>query len=588
MQFRFSPVVSNEGVTFRLWAPSLPDLAVVVRGFAPVPARKTGDGFWAVTVPGIGAGARYKFQSGTMLFPDPASRRQDGDTTGWSVVTVLPLHPDRDRSVRRWHEAIIAEIHVGTATPEGTFAALADRLTHFRDAGYTAIELMPLNDFPGSRNWGYDGTLIFAPDEAYGSPDDLCALVDRGHELGLAMIVDAVYNHFGETGNFVADYAPEWFDPEIATPWGPGIDFTREQVRSFYYENVCHWLAGYDFDGVRFDAVHEIGTEQRDLFLGELAKAARADKPDAILVIENVGNNAHWLTRGEEDDEPVDFTAQWNDDFHHVLNFLVTGEIKRGYGGDSDRDAIADLEKSLADGFVHDGDAGPGSDGRTRDEPGSSLPPQAFVDFSQNHDQIGNRADGKRLVDRIDPQQLDFCRFLVLLNPQIPLFFMGEEANLRCGFPFFFDLPEEVAARKRADRYTQMAEIFNETVGPEGLPDPQARQTFERAKLDWQSYSEPRHQAALARFRELVDLRRNIVWPLSATRCRSALSVRQGDGIIVTWKFDAGLYSMALNPTGAELHLSCGITAPEATTGDWSVASGVLTLGRWSAVVWQG
>ncbi len=340
------------------------------------------------------------------------------------------------------------------------------------------------------------------------------------------MVLDVVYNHFGDTYNFIPHYAPEWFDPEIKTPWGPGVNFRQQAVRQFYYENACWWLTEYDFDGLRFDAVHEIGTEARDLFLGELARAARRGKPDAALIIENVRNQMHWLTR-DADDRPVDFTAQWNDDYHHVINYLVTGEKKGGYE-DEGRDAVADLEKSLADGFVHDGDAGGESDGRTRHEPASQLPMQTFIGYVQNHDQIGNRPDGSRIVDRVDAERLDFGHFVTLLSPQIPLFFMGEEAHLRSRFHFFFDLPEPKASEKRDDRYTQMQGVFNETVAPGSLPDPQDPQTFQSSKLDWGQYGRTEHVEALARFRELCALRRELIWPLSATRCLNAWSARQG------------------------------------------------------------
>jgi malto-oligosyltrehalose trehalohydrolase len=585
MQYSFGPLLDPGGARFRLWAPSQSAVHLIIESRPPLPLERGEDGMWSVHVEGVGKGTRYKFRVGEVEFPDPASRQQAEDADGWSVVRADFERAATPRALRPWHETIICEVHVGSATPEGNFEGLMHRLEHFRDAGYTALEIMPLNEFPGSRGWGYDGTLIFAPDTAYGTPEQLRALVDRAHQLGLTMILDVVYNHFGSVYNYIPHYAPEWFDTEIRTPWGPAVDFRQPMVRRFYYENACWWLTQYDFDGLRFDAVHEIATEARDLFLGELAAAARADKPGAALIIENVKNQMHWLIRND-DETPRDFTAQWNDDYHHVMAYMVTGEERGGYE-DKNRDPVADLEKSLADGFVHDGDADGHSDGRTRNEPASQLPMEAFIGFLQNHDQIGNRPDGARLVDRVDADRLDFGHFVTLLSPQIPLFFMGEEAHLRCKFFFFFDLPEPDATEKREDRYRQMENIFNEAVEPGSLPDPQDPETFHKAKLDWDEYRLREHEEALARFRELTAFRRELIWPLSSTKCLESSSARQGDGIIVTWHYEAGTYSMLLNPTRDIVEMTASLGKPAASTGRFAFHNGRIKVWPWSALVWR-
>ena len=315
---RFGPLVRDTETVFRLWAPSAKAPMVVVEGREPIPMTVGVDGFHIETVEGVGEGTRYKFRVGDLEFPDLASRQQDGDTSGWSIVR-RPLQPSsRNAPLRPWHETVICEVHIGTVSPEGTFAGLMNRLEHFRDAGYTALEIMPINDFPGSRNWGYDGTLIFAPDESYGTPEELRALVDRAHDLGLSMILDVVYNHFGEVDNFVADYASEWFDESIESPWGAGINFDEPMVRQFYYENARMWLEEYDFDGLRFDAIHEIKSRSRNRFLGELAESTRSIKSQPKLIIENVRNMFRWLERNDRN-QPMAFIAQWNDDMHHVL-----------------------------------------------------------------------------------------------------------------------------------------------------------------------------------------------------------------------------------------------------------------------------
>lgn len=583
--YRFGPLVMEGRTAFRLWAPSLPSADLLLEGAEPKPMERVDDGFFSIVVEDIGPGTRYKFRTGDLVFPDLASRQQDGHTDGWSIVRPLLPPSDRDGPLRPWHETVICEVHIGTVTPEGTFNALKDRLEHFRDAGFTCLEVMPINEFPGARNWGYDGTLIFAPESAYGTPDDLRALVDRAHELGLCMVLDVVYNHFGETHNFVEHYAPEWFNPEVRTPWGPGIDFNQPMVRQFYYENACMWLREYDFDGLRFDSVHEMKTEHRDQFLGDLSKTARGVKDHAKLIIENMDNAAIWLDRTKVTDEPVNFVAQWNDDIHHVLEHLVTGQPKFGYD-DPSKDPIADLEKALADGFIHDGEVEGPTDGHTRGEPASFLPADAFITYVQNHDQIGNRGDGRRLPDRISAQKLDFLHFLALLAPQIPLFFMGEEGHLRSPFPFFTDLPETAARAKAADRYKQMEEIFHEPIPEGGLPDPNDPKTFEMAKLPWDDFNKDEHRAALYRFRELTRFRKDKLWPLSSTINLEAKSYRFGNSLLISWVFRAGVLTMAINPTEEAADIPCSIDKAPVATGDWSQDGELLRLGPWSAVAW--
>ena len=583
--YRFGPLVTKQGVRFRLWAPSLQGVTLLLDGDQPRQMERTAEGFLECMVEGAGPGTRYRFQTGDLVFPDLASRQQDGHTDGWSIVRPILPPTDRDHPLRPWHETIICEVHVGTVTPEGTFNALRDRLEHFRDAGYTCLELMPINEFPGSRNWGYDGTLIFAPESAYGTPDDLRALVDRAHELGLCMVLDVVYNHFGETDNFVQQYAPEWFNDNVQTPWGPGVDFNQPMVRQFYYENACMWLSEFDFDGLRFDAVHEMRAERRDQFLGDLSKTARSVKDHAKLIIENVENIAKWLDRTRVTNDPINFVAQWNDDIHHVLYHLVTGEPKYGYD-DPEKDPVADLEKALADGFVHDGEVDGPTDGRTRGEPASRLPADAFITFVQNHDQIGNRGDNRRLPDRIGAEKLDFLHFVAFLAPQIPMFFMGEEAHLRSRFPFFTDLPAEAAQAKQGDRYRQMREIFHEEIPEQGLPDPNALSTFEMAKIPWQHFSAPEHVAALHRFRELAQFRREKLWPLTSSLHLDAKSHRSGTCLLVSWIFQNGTLSMALNPSDHPADLICSIDNQAVSTGDYSQDGPVLRLAPWTAVSW--
>jgi maltooligosyltrehalose trehalohydrolase len=581
--YAFGPRIDEGRTEFRLWAPGAMQAELLLEGAAPVPMEKREDGFHIATV-NAGAGARYKFRIGELEFPDLASRQQAGSTRDWSVVTEQLTPPPE--WTRPWHETMIAEIHVGTATPEGTFRALADRLEHFRDAGYTCLEIMPVNQFPGTRNWGYDGTLIFAPASAYGTRTDLRDLVARAHEVGLSMVLDVVYNHFGSVDNFAARYVPEWFDEDVQTPWGPGIDVAKEWVRKFYYENAVMWLTEFGFDGLRFDAIHEIKTSGRHQFLGELAEAARTAKPDAALIVENMNNSTRWLER-DAHNEPMSFRAQWNEDIHHVLAFITTGEgNKTGYD-DPDKDPIADLEKALADGFVHDRSEGPDSDGRVRGGFASRLPPDSFITYVENHDQIGNRVDGQRLSSRIEPRQMDFLHFVKFIAPHIPLCFMGDEANLTSPFPFFVDFETEDGDAADQRRYKEMREIFNEDVPDGGLPHPNDPATFEKAKLPWEAFGEEDHRAALERFRQLAGYRRDLVWPLTATPCRESRSARHDQGIIVSWEFEAGTLNLALNPSAHALDMPCALTGVPLSTGSFDLLGDVLRLGPWSAVAWR-
>src|SRR3569623_606557 len=584
MDYRFGPVVDDYATTFRLYAPSANRPELIVDKRAPIALNKVGDGFWSARIDGIGEGAHYKFRSDGLEYPDLASRQQQGDSNGWSIVRKPLALSGRKDPPRPGQQTVLCEVHVGTATEEGTFAALANKLEHIRDAGYTCLEIMPGNAVPGERNWGYDATLVFAPTSAYGSPKDLRALVDRAHDLGLGMLLDVVYNHFGDTYNYARDYLPEWFREDVKTPWGPGINFENEQVCRFYYENAAMWLTEFDFDGLRFDSVHEMKTGGRDRFLAQLASTAHDVKPHANLIIENMKNSFQWLER-DGNNEPLHYLAQWNDDMHHVLTYLTTREARPTGYDDPSKDPYADLEKALADGFVHDPTEGNGSAGRTRGGPGALLPPDSFITYVQHHDQIGNRGDSKRIADRVTPAQTAFMQFVKFLAPQIPLCFMGDEGNLGTPFPFFFDLPEAVAKEKRDDRYDQLQNIFKHEVGPAGLPEPNDVATFRSAKLAWTDYDKPGRGAALERFRELARWRRERLWPLNATPCLDAKTARQGNGLIVTWVFEAGTLSLALNPTDSPAELQC-LTVSPVSTGTFRQDGETLHLGPWSAVAW--
>ncbi|PYX83975.1 MAG: malto-oligosyltrehalose trehalohydrolase, partial [Acidobacteria bacterium] len=388
---------------------------------------------------------------------------------------------------RRWEEAVIYELHVGTFTPEGTFAAVEKRLPYLAELGVTAVELMPVADFPGSRNWGYDGVLPFAPDSRYGRPQDLKHLVQSAHRLGLMIFLDVVYNHFGPEGNYLHAYAPQFFTKRHHTPWGDAINFDgpdNRAVRDFFIENALYWLNEFNFDGLRLDAVHAIVDDSKPDILTELAGRARAQAGPGRhvhLVLENDDNAARYLRRG---DRPNYYDAQWNDDIHHSLHMIITGETD-GYYADYAEAPVRHVGRCLTQGFDYQGELSKFRGGQKRGEPSRDLPLSAFVSFLQNHDQIGNRAFGQRLGSITDPRALRAAITVLLLAPSPPLLFMGEEFHAHTPFLFFCDFGGELAQAVTDGRRNEFARFarFSDPATRAQIPDPIAQETFERSKL---------------------------------------------------------------------------------------------------------
>jgi maltooligosyltrehalose trehalohydrolase len=578
---RFGPVLRPDGVRFRLWAPGAAEVQLLRPDAAPLPMPATSDGFFELDVPEARAGQRYMFRVAGHDVPDPGARQQAEDAIGWSVVRA-PLPPIRQAAPPRpWPQVVLSELHVGTATPGGTFAALAEKLDHFVAAGFTAIELMPVNEFPGTRNWGYDGVLPYAPDRAYGTPAELRALVDAAHDRGLGIMLDVVYNHFGPEGNFLPVYAPSFFTEKHHTPWGAAIDLSNPIVRRYFVANAVMWLHEYDFDGLRFDAVHAFAPDGGDELLAEIAAACRAVKPQAWLVLENDNNAARWLER-EPDGRPRFYDAQWNDDMHHAFHVMATGE-SAGYYGDYANDNVAVTARALTEGFVYQGDPSPHRDGEIRGEVSAHLPPEAFVAFLQNHDQIGNRPMGDRLAGAADPARLALLRFALLLGPQVPMLFQGEEAGLDTPFPFFCDFHGELAEAVRKGRAREFAGFFQAHGGdPSELPDPLAESTFALAKLPWAKIDTP----DLAAFSELVARRRDLVWPLAATAFQGAAMQRESHALLLRWRFAGGTLAMALNPSDEHAALDAEPSGTMASVGVVGRRGLRLEMEAWSGCCW--
>ena len=399
--------LAGGGVRFRLWAPAAHTVELLLhadREPEPIVMQPLGGGWYETTSAQAGHGTRYAYRiDGKLVVPDPASRHNPQDVHGASEV-IDPARFDwaeTDWAGRAFEEAVFYELHVGTFTEAGTFSAIAERLDELVDLGITAIELMPVADFPGRRGWGYDGVLSYAPKSGYGHPDDLRRLVQAAHSRGLMVFLDVIYNHFGPDGNYLHAYAPLFFSTRHHTPWGQAINFDGDgsrNVRDFFIHNALYWLEEYDIDGLRLDAVHAILDDSEPDILVELAEAVRtgpgAERP-RHLVLENDNNAAHYLVRTAEL-APKWYAAQWNDDLHHVLHVLVTGEAD-GYYGDYADHPLQYLGRCLTEGFAYQDDPSEYRDGVRRGEHSSHLPPTAFVNFLQNHDQIGNRAFGERL-----------------------------------------------------------------------------------------------------------------------------------------------------------------------------------------------
>ena len=528
----------NAGVQFRFFAPAAQTVEIVI-GEKTAIMRSGSNGWFTHTEPAARAGARYAFRidgaDGTV--PDPASRFQPSGVHGPSeVIDVAAFAPlQTGWSGRPWTELVFYELHVGTFTPEGTYRAAVARLDALVALGITAIELMPLAQAPGTRNWGYDGVLLYAPAHNYGTPVELAHFIAEAHGRGLAVFLDVVYNHFGPEGNYLHLYAPVFFTDRYVTPWGDAIDFSVPDVRAFFVENACYWIDAYGFDGLRLDATHMIFDEHLPSILLEL-RAAIVEIADrnVYLVLENDGNDVRYLRAG--------FDAQWNDDFHHAMHVLVTGE-RAGYYNDYAARPAWYLGRVLTEGFGFQGEASPHRSGRQRGAPSVELPLAAFVNFLQNHDQIGNRARGERLTMLASIEAVRAAVAVMLLAPSPPLLFMGEEWGASTPFLFFCDFEPELARAVTEGRRREFA-LFNDVI-----PDPAAPETFARSILQWDERSRESHRELLEHYRTLLYVRATDIVPrIGGLRGRDARYVIAGErGLRMTWQTADGTLRADIN-----------------------------------------
>jgi maltooligosyltrehalose trehalohydrolase len=571
------PSFEDGGVRFRLWAPGQERVSLALEcPDSHIPMDRRGDGFFEVFVEGLGDRALYRFElaDGTRV-PDPASRFQPGDVHGPSQTIEHDAWRWREGwRGRDWDDVVLYELHIGAFTPEGDFAGAARKLDHLVELGATAVEIMPVADFRGRWNWGYDGAYPYAPDASYGRPEDFKSFVEAAHSRGIAVLLDVVYNHFGPDGNYLSLYAPSFFTTRHRTPWGDAINFdgpNARPVRDFFIENAEYWIETFRLDGLRLDAAHSIRDDSRPDIVDELAARLRTHTGRPIhLVIENENNEPQRLVRRGR--EPLLYTGQWNDDVHHALHVAATRE-KHGYYVDYGQTEL--LGRSLAEGFAFQGEVSPYRE-TPRGGPSAELPPSAFVAFIQNHDQIGNRAAGERLNALASAAVVRALASVYLLLPQTPMLFMGEEWAAEQPFPFFCDFDDDLAEAVRRGRREEFARFpdFTDSSGVARIPDPIAAATFLSAKLDW-SRVDADH---LGFYRAALAARRRHIRPLLPQIERGGEASAFGEQAVrVVWR--AGGRRLTLDANLSELR----VVFPETSGAFWGCGQTDREFAPWSA-----
>jgi maltooligosyltrehalose trehalohydrolase len=585
-------LLSDGSARFRIWAPDLGAMSVAFDD-KTLPMDRNGEGWFELTVPSVSPGTRYGFAlPDGLVVPDPASRAQDGDVHARSLVVDRSGYRWRNECWRgrQWRDAVICEIHIGTFTPQGTFRAAAERLEHISSTGITCVELMPIGQFSGSRGWGYDGVLPYAPHSSYGTPDDLKNFVDTAHGLGLMVLLDAVYNHFGPDGNYLPLYAGPFFDETRNTPWGAGIAYDREPVRRFFIDNALYWVEEFRFDGFRLDAVDQIKDASVPELLIEIAQTVRERFLDRHIHLTTEDNRNIVGLHRRENGRSALYTGEWNDDFHNAVHALLTGEVE-GYYQDFAQDSLGNFVRCLAEGFAFQGEPSHHAGGELRGEPSVVLPPTAFVDFLQNHDQIGNRAFGERLTTLVSEEKIEALTAILLLSPHIPLIFMGEEWGETRPFCFFTDYSGDLGEAVRNGRRREFAHFSAFRAGQADtaqIPDPNDERTFTASILNWQGIETENGAHRLALFKKLLKLRAEHIVPLLSehlTDCGRVVR-RGGNAIAVEWGLAGACLQLRAN-LGDEHASVLGVEGRIVYANVEEVGAGaeVLELRPWSVVV---
>ena len=504
-------ILDGNGCSFLVWAPHATrvEISVIDPQNRKILMQPVGGNYFHGVVEGVSAGALYRYRlDNDKERPDPASRYQPQGVHGPSQVVDNRFDwSDSDWRGLPLEKYIFYELHTGAFTPQGTFEAIIPRLPALKDLGVTAIELMPAAQFPGNRNWGYDGVYPYAVQASYGGPGALKALVNACHQEGIAAVLDVVYNHLGPEGNYLADFGP-YFTDFYKTPWGQAVNFDRagsDEVRRYFIENALQWVTDFHIDALRLDAIHAIVDSSAQTFLEELGAAVHTRAAevgrDAYLIAESNRNDPRVVSPVGVGGSGLD--AVWNDDFHHALHVLLTGE-RNGYY--EDYSGIEDLAGSYRDGFLY---AQRYSTFRQKRYGKSSkeIPPKRFVVFAQNHDQVGNRRLGDRLSPSLSLEQLKLAAGTVLLSPYLPLLFMGEEYGEIAPFQYFVSHEDpSLVEAVRQGRRNEFARF-----GWTGdIPDPQDESTFRRCKLNWDLQTASHHRVLWQFYRELLRLRREV------------------------------------------------------------------------------
>lgn len=504
--------VIGTGVSFRTWAANKSRVELVMMddsgaSLQELPMSKDPEGYYQVENPEASAGMLYQYRLDGRLFPDPASRFQPHGVHGPSQIIDPSTFHWTDEGWRRpditdW---LIYELHVGTFTPQGAYLAIIDHFEHLIRLGITVIELMPIADFPGTRNWGYDGVALYAPCHSYGTPDDLRYFINAAHQAGLAVVLDAVYNHLGPDGNYLGDYSPNYFNANHHTPWGAAFNFDAvdsEVVRRLFIDNAIYWLEEFHFDGFRLDATQAIPDDSAKHLIQEITEETQ--KRGGWIICEDPRNDRRIVTPREEGGYGCD--AVWADDFHHVVRVHVTGE-NEGYLGYF-RGTPEELLRTMREGWLFTGQIQ--KDGIPRGTPGADIQPQHFVHCISNHDQVGNRAFGDRLHQVISPPAYRAATALLLLSPYTPMLFMGQEWGSSSPFNYFTDHEPQLGRNVTKGRRKEFEQFsaFSDPESRQKIPDPQAEETFYRSKLAWQDLTNPENVQLLRLYQDLIRFRR--------------------------------------------------------------------------------
>lgn len=599
----FGPLLQDRGCTFRLWARPDATVELILEAEGEGDARSfpmtlQPNGMYEATVDGAGAGTRYWFKiDGAGPYPDPASRLQPLGVHGPSEV--VPLNTfgweANNFTMPSMRELVFYELHVGTFTPEGTFLAVIDKLDSLKQLGINVIELLPIADFAGEYNWGYDGVALYAPAHSYGKPDDLRLLVDRAHRRGIAVCLDVVYNHLGPDGAYHSTFAPRFYSGKHHSPWGDGLNFDgedREKVRNYFIESALHWVYDFRIDCLRVDATHAIQDDSKPHFLTELTERVHAAGRDLgrkiVIVAEDARNERRMVLPSAKGGHGFD--AVWSDDFHHHIRRRMAGDSD-GYFCDFDG-STASIAKTIQDGWFFEGELSNFS-GHARGTKPDGLSHASRVFNLQNHDQVGNRALGDRLSSGISPAAYRAAAALLLLSPETPLIFMGQEWAAAEPFQFFTNHNPELGRLVTEGRRKEF-EGFKAFGDRDSVPDPQDKQTFLRSKLDWAARQSPEHVCCLRWYRRLLHLR-----SLLLRKAEFYRSAAIGDTVIMLqWRSQKGQMSAvvalegpceARNTEWNETDLAFS-SEDEAYTSksepvSWNKNTGVIEFSRVGAVV---